>query len=355
MLEQPQVWSMPAAGGRATKLAELRGEIAGAAFSPSGKLAYVGLDDPSFSGSTNLGLWVRDGRTTRRLGEELDRTFFFIVVGDLLDFGALAPVPVIWLDDENVVVPVTDRWWLCPLPVRARRLGRTPRGARRRDLHVARGRRRAARDDRERRRRRVRRVRGRGRRPAPAVTERRQLARPVPLRTRAPRRAPPRRPRARRLARASPGTAQQGSRPADPRRPALRPRPGPVAGDDRARGRRLHGALRQSARIAGLRGVVRESDRRELGRGGRLRSDAARRLGVTPEARDPRPRRPPRPLLRRLHDELVARAPPGTVRGRGQREPRARPLLVLRRVRLRVHDRRARRRSRGAVGRLRRA
>ena len=83
VLEQPQVWSMPAAGGRATKLAELRGEIAGAAFSPSGKLAYVGLDDPSFSGSTNLGLWVRDGRTTRRLGEELDRTFFFIVIGDL--------------------------------------------------------------------------------------------------------------------------------------------------------------------------------------------------------------------------------------------------------------------------------
>ena len=38
------------------------GEIAGAAFSPSGKLAYVGLDDPSFSGSTNLGLWVRDGQ-----------------------------------------------------------------------------------------------------------------------------------------------------------------------------------------------------------------------------------------------------------------------------------------------------
>ncbi len=105
MLEQPQVWSMRAAGGRATKLAELRGEIAGAAFSPGGKLAYVGLDDPSFSGSTNLGLWVRDGRTTRRLGEELDRTFYFIVIGDLVDFGALAPVPVFWLDDENVVVP----------------------------------------------------------------------------------------------------------------------------------------------------------------------------------------------------------------------------------------------------------
>lgn len=109
VLERPQAWSLPAGGGRATKHAELRGEIAGAAFSPRGRLAFVGLDDPSFSGSTNLGLWMREGSRTRRLGEELDRTFFFIVIGDMVDFGALAPVPVIWLDDENVAVPVTDR------------------------------------------------------------------------------------------------------------------------------------------------------------------------------------------------------------------------------------------------------
>ena len=101
---------MPAAGGRATKLAELRGEIAGAAFSPEREARATSASTTRrFSGSTNLGLWVRDGRTTRRLGEELDRTFFFIVIGDLLDFGALAPVPVLWLDDENVVAPVTDR------------------------------------------------------------------------------------------------------------------------------------------------------------------------------------------------------------------------------------------------------
>ena len=165
-------------GGRATKHAELRGEIAGAAFSPSGKLAYVGLDDPSFAGSTNLGLWVRDGRTARRLGEELDRTFFFIVIGDLLDFGALAPVPVIWLDDENVVVPVTDRGaaFRTASGSTARSSGwssaTTPcaRGS---------GRGRPPRDDRERRRRRVRRLRDRGRRPAAALAKRRHLVRAV--------------------------------------------------------------------------------------------------------------------------------------------------------------------------------
>ena len=109
VLEQLQAWSIPASGGRPKKHAELAGEVAGGAFSPDGKFAYVGLDDPSFSGSTNLGLWVKDGRTTRRLGEELDRTFFFIVIGDLLDGAAWYPVPLFWLDDEHVVAPVTDR------------------------------------------------------------------------------------------------------------------------------------------------------------------------------------------------------------------------------------------------------
>jgi dipeptidyl aminopeptidase/acylaminoacyl peptidase len=109
LLEQLQAWSVPAAGGRPRKQAELAGEVAGGAFSPSGKLAYLGLDDPSFSGSTNLGLWVKDGRTTRRLGEELDRTFFFIVIGDLLDAAAWYPVPLFWQDNEHVVAPVTDR------------------------------------------------------------------------------------------------------------------------------------------------------------------------------------------------------------------------------------------------------
>jgi acylaminoacyl-peptidase len=114
LLEQLRAWSIPAGGGRPRKEAELAGEVAGGAFSPSGKLAYLGLDDPSFSGSTNLGLWVKSGRTTRRLGEELDRTFYFIVVGDLLDAAAWYPVPIFWTDDEHVVTPVTDRGGCVP-------------------------------------------------------------------------------------------------------------------------------------------------------------------------------------------------------------------------------------------------
>ena len=114
VLEQLRALALPTGGGRATKLAELSGTLTSAAWSRSGKLAYTGLDDPTFSGATNIGLWVKDGRTTRRLGEELDRTFFFGVVSDLHDAAAHDPPPIAWLDDENILVVVTDRGGCAP-------------------------------------------------------------------------------------------------------------------------------------------------------------------------------------------------------------------------------------------------
>jgi dipeptidyl aminopeptidase/acylaminoacyl peptidase len=114
LVEQLCAWSLPAKGGRPTKLAQLEGEVAAGAFSPNGKLAYIGLDDPNLTGSSNLGLWVKEGRSTRRLGEELDRTLFFIVLGDLLDVSAIAPPPLIWLDDESLVALATDRGGCVP-------------------------------------------------------------------------------------------------------------------------------------------------------------------------------------------------------------------------------------------------
>ena len=109
VLEQPQAWSIPVGGGRA------RSTRSSAERSPAQRSHRAEGSRSSAStirasrASTNLGLWVRQGSRTRRLGEELDRTFLFIVIGDLVDFGALAPVPVLWLDDDNLVVPVTDR------------------------------------------------------------------------------------------------------------------------------------------------------------------------------------------------------------------------------------------------------
>ncbi|MEP6909959.1 MAG: S9 family peptidase [Actinomycetota bacterium] len=108
LLEEPQLWSLPARGGRATKLAELKGEVVAGAWSPGGKLAFLGLDAENAGGWENIGLWVREGSSQRRLGAELDRPFWFAVVTDLQDFGARFPPPLVWLDDANIVCLVAD-------------------------------------------------------------------------------------------------------------------------------------------------------------------------------------------------------------------------------------------------------
>jgi dipeptidyl aminopeptidase/acylaminoacyl peptidase len=114
LLEEPQVWAVSARGGRPVKLAELRGEIAGGAWSPGGRLAFIGLDEPGAAGWANLGLWVSEGRSHRRLGEDLDRPFWFAVANDLHDFAARFPAPLIWLDEENILCLVTDRGTAIP-------------------------------------------------------------------------------------------------------------------------------------------------------------------------------------------------------------------------------------------------
>ncbi|MEK6274046.1 MAG: S9 family peptidase [Actinomycetota bacterium] len=109
VVEEPQAWSISARGGRPSKLAELKGEIVVGAWSPQGRLAILGLDNRKPGGWENIGLWLKNGRSHRRLGEELDRTFFMAVGTDLQDFGARFPPPVIWLDPENLLCLVADR------------------------------------------------------------------------------------------------------------------------------------------------------------------------------------------------------------------------------------------------------
>src|SRR6266540_1149716 len=108
LLELPQAWAIPAGGGRPTRLASLRGEIAAAAWSSKGRLAFLGTDEEQAPGWTNIGLWVQQGRSRQRLGAELDRTFCFLVASDLYDFSARFPPPLVWLDDENLLVLATD-------------------------------------------------------------------------------------------------------------------------------------------------------------------------------------------------------------------------------------------------------
>ena len=107
VLEELQAWTVPVRGGRRSKLASLRGEVAAAAWSEAGKLALLGVDEPGVVGSVSLGLWVKEGRRQRELGAELDRTFYYGIVSDLADFTARLPPPLIWVDEENLVVLVT--------------------------------------------------------------------------------------------------------------------------------------------------------------------------------------------------------------------------------------------------------
>ena len=114
LLELPQAWTIPAGGGRPAKLAKLAGEVAAAAWSPSGRLAFLGLDEEGSPGWANIGLWVKKGRSQQRIGAELDRPFCFLVASDLYDFAARFPPPLLWLDDENLLVLVTDRGTCVP-------------------------------------------------------------------------------------------------------------------------------------------------------------------------------------------------------------------------------------------------
>jgi dipeptidyl aminopeptidase/acylaminoacyl peptidase len=107
LLEEPQAWTVALRGGRPAKLAHLPGEIVSAAWSTKGDLAFLGVDEPGAVGSVSITLWVKQGRSQRQVGAELDRTFFYGIATDLGDFAARFPPPVIWLDESNVVVLVT--------------------------------------------------------------------------------------------------------------------------------------------------------------------------------------------------------------------------------------------------------
>src|SRR4029453_11633607 len=96
VLEELQALTVSLRGGRPAKLASLRGEIAAAAWSPGGKLAFLGVDERGPIGSSSIGLWVKDGRTQRELGAELDRTIYYGVVRALADLSSRLPPPVIW-------------------------------------------------------------------------------------------------------------------------------------------------------------------------------------------------------------------------------------------------------------------
>ena len=179
------------------------------------------------------------------------------------------------------------------------------------------------------------------------------LVRAVPPRPGAPRRAAPRRTRHRRVGRPPARPAQQGPRPPDPRRPALRARPVAVAGDGRARGRRASPCC--TATRAARSGYGETFAKAIEGNWGEADDSDLMRL-VDWAIRQKLGTRDHVGLLGLSYGGYMTNwllgHHPGRFAAAVSENPVARPVLVLRRVRLRLHDRPARGWRRRAVGRL---
>jgi dipeptidyl aminopeptidase/acylaminoacyl peptidase len=111
--EIPQAWSVPAAGGRVSKAAELAGSVGAAAWSRREALAIIGPDVAESPDWANWSLHISKRGTLHRLGADLDRPTVNVAFGDIAD-GDDWLTPPFWLDDDNVVVIVSDRGTALP-------------------------------------------------------------------------------------------------------------------------------------------------------------------------------------------------------------------------------------------------
>ena len=109
LLEEEQLYSVPAAGGQARRLATLEGAILQATFSPSGRLVVIGVDRRWTPEWSNIGLYQIARGERRRLGDGLDLGVCATSYGDLIDPDSFVSNLGGWLDDENIVALVSDR------------------------------------------------------------------------------------------------------------------------------------------------------------------------------------------------------------------------------------------------------
>ena len=110
--EVGRLWSLPAkpdGGGAPTHIASLRSGVFSLAWSPSPRLAYLGLDEPDFPGWADPELYVFDGGRSRRLGADRHLRIGVSSYGDYIDSENLFAFPITWLDEDNVLTLVSHR------------------------------------------------------------------------------------------------------------------------------------------------------------------------------------------------------------------------------------------------------
>jgi acylaminoacyl-peptidase len=107
--ELPQPFLVAAGGGRIRPLPPFEGGTHALAWSPGGRLAAIADPRPIRDAWQNTGLFVLEGPTWKRLGEELDRPIGNKNYGDLYTGGLIGPQEPVWLDEDHVVAPLSDR------------------------------------------------------------------------------------------------------------------------------------------------------------------------------------------------------------------------------------------------------
>jgi dipeptidyl aminopeptidase/acylaminoacyl peptidase len=109
VIEFPQLHSAAASGRRPRLMAGLKGYILSLGASPLGRIALLGVDREDPVGWESETLFLVENGRARPLGGELDRPIGNRTFSDVLELGeSLMPRPR-WLDDDTLVALVSDR------------------------------------------------------------------------------------------------------------------------------------------------------------------------------------------------------------------------------------------------------
>jgi len=114
VMEVPKAFTTGRGGGSLEPLAELRGSVIAAAWSPEGALAIVGVDEADTPEWANPYLFAAENGTPRRLGAELDLPVANTTYGDLIDPDSW--VSFCWTGEEHLIALVSVGG--CCLPYR---------------------------------------------------------------------------------------------------------------------------------------------------------------------------------------------------------------------------------------------
>ena len=114
LMECPGAYATGRGGGSLEPLAQLQGSIIGAAWSPGGALAILGVDDKDTPEWASPYLFLVEDGTPRRLGADLDLPVANTTYGDLIDPDSW--VSFSWTGEEQLTALVSRRG--CCLPYR---------------------------------------------------------------------------------------------------------------------------------------------------------------------------------------------------------------------------------------------